>query len=578
MPLSLDVQDRLRQFHAAADAAPASVWITRGPEHLLASGGEQSGPLAGRLMAVKDNIDVAGFPTTLACPDFTYRPTRSATVVESLVAAGALAVGKTNLDQFACGLVGTRSPYGIVPNAFHPDYICGGSSSGSALAVALGLVDFSLGTDTAGSGRIPAGFNNLVGVKPSRGVLSARGVYPACQHLDCVSIFTRDVGLAATVLRAASAHDTGDPFARAAPPDADFMPERFRFAVPAAAGLDFMDDALAAEAFGAAQKALSALGGVAGTIDFEPLARISEALYGQAWIAERYAAIRGFFDRQADSIHPVVRAIIERGRHHSAADVFEAMVRLGEVRQWLAAEWRNHDVLVVPTAPSHPTIAAVLAEPFEINRRLGLYTNFVNLLDLAAVAVPVSMRPDGLPFGITLVGPSGSEWRLLDLAQRVHEQSGLAGGVVKEEREPAAPLVRPPATTVQVAVVGAHLDGLPLNGLLRSRGARLVSKVQTAPLYRLYALQGTRPPKPGLVRAGGTAKAGLAIEAEVWEMPIVHYGAFVAEIPAPLGVGMIELADGRRVQGFLCEAAAVQNALDISHFGGWRAYLKHSGA
>ncbi|MGA2550614.1 MAG: allophanate hydrolase [Burkholderiaceae bacterium] len=576
MPLSLPLQEKLRHFHESADHAAPSIWITRGPQYLLANASDQGGALAGKLVAVKDNIDVAGFPTTLACPPMTYQPTRSARVVERLVQAGALVVGKTNLDQFACGLVGTRSPYGAVPNAFLPEYISGGSSSGSAVAVALGLVDIALGTDTAGSGRIPAGYNNIVGLKPSRGLISARGVFPACQHLDCVSIMTREVGLAAEVLRVCAGADREDPFSRALPLLPGFVAESFQFGVPGAKQLEFFGDALSAEAFGRARALLAGLGGRENTIDFAPLAKAADALYEDAWVAERYAAIRSFFDRQPEAIDPVVRAIIERGRHHSAADLFDAMVRMGHWHQQAQALWDGLDVLVVPTAPNHPTIAEVQSDPVETNRRLGVYTNFVNLLDLAAVAVPASMRPDGLPFGITLIGPAGSEWRLLDLAKRIHAATGLAGGLVGEPEVSTGPMARAPGAIVRVAVVGAHLDGLPLNGLLRSRGARLVCLTSTAPVYRLYALQGTRPAKPGLVRQGASGKAGLAIEAEIWELPTAHYGAFVAEIPAPLGIGMIEMADGSRVQGFLCEAAAVENALDISHFGGWRAYLKHS--
>jgi len=576
MPLSFNLQEKLRQFHANADGAPKSIWITRGPEHLLASGAEGEGPLAGKLVAVKDNIDVQGFPTTAGCPEFSYTPKRSARVVEALVAAGAAVVGKTNLDQFACGLVGTRSPYGVVPNAFDPDYISGGSSSGSAVAVALGLVDIALGTDTAGSGRIPAGFNNLVGLKPSRGLLSARGVVPACRHLDCVSIFTRDVPLAADVLAVCAGFDPADPFSRSVALDPAFLPEKFRYGIPDTEHLQFDGDGLSEESFGRALALLAGLGGTASAIDFTPFAEAAGALYEEAWLAERYAAIQPFFDSQNASIHPVVRAIIERGRHHSAADLFMAMVRLGEWRQ-SAQIWSRVDVLVVPTAPTHPTIAEVLAEPFATNQRLGRYTNFVNLLDLAAVSVPALIRPDGLPFGITLIGPAGSEWKLLDLAARFHEASGLAGGLDRGGPPPAKTQARLEGTTVKVAVVGAHLDGLPLNGLLRSRGARLIAKTATAPVYRLFALQGTRPPKPGLVRQGASGKAGLSIEAEVWEIPTLSYGAFVAEIPAPLGIGSIEMVDGSRIQGFLCEAAAVENALDISHFGGWRAYLKHSG-
>jgi allophanate hydrolase len=581
MAVAPPIQQSLHRFEAAAGAAAPEIWISRSPDPpaLL---GASDGALAGLLVAVKDNIDVAGFSTTLACPEHSYRPTRSATAVERLLAAGASVVGKTNLDQFACGLVGTRSPYGEVPNAFLPEYVSGGSSSGSAVAVALGLVDLALGTDTAGSGRVPAGFNNIVGVKPSRGLISTRGVFPACRHLDCVSIFARSVPLAARVLRVCAGFDAEDPFSRTLALDAAFMPERFRFAIPDDTQLEFFGDELAERAFGDACALLRDQGGRQSTQSFAAFAAVAQALYEEAWVAERYAAVRSFFDRQPEAVHPVVRSILERGRHFSAADLFDAMARLGEWRQSAGVTWDDCDVLVVPTAPSHPTRAAVAADPIEQNRRLGLYTNFVNLLDQAAVAVPASMRPDGLPFGVTLIGPAGSDLRLLDLAQRLHRATGLPEGAtgVAQASPPiefgsCAP--RAPGSTANLVVVGAHLDGLALNGQLRSRGARLIGPVRTAPIYRLYALPGGELAKPGLVRAPAAATSaraeGVSIDAELWEMPLSAFGSFVAGIPAPLGMGTIELSDGSRVQGFVCEAAAVQGAQDISRFGGWRAYL-----
>jgi len=557
---------RLTRFDAAADSAPASIWISRDPP----LPGKPGGPLAGRIAAVKDNIDVAGHVTTAACPAFAYRPEYSAAVVERLIDAGASIVGKTNLDQFACGLVGVRSPYGAVPNAFNADYVSGGSSSGSAVSVALGLVDFALGTDTAGSGRVPAGFNNIVGLKPSQGLISTRGVLPACRHIDCVSIFTRSVPEAVEVLLAAAGHDPADPFSRRLVLDAAAMPERFRFGIPDAAHLRFYGDEASEQAFRDAVGRLGELGGIMSTVDYAPMASAASALYEDAWVAERYAAIRNFFDTSPQDCHPVVRAILEPGKNYSAADLFQAQVQMGAHRQHAAALWQDIDVLVVPTAPTIYTITEVNADPIGKNRNLGWYTNFVNLLDLAAIAVPSSIRADGLPFGITLIGPAGSELRLADLAQRYHYATGLSLGVSKEPVPVPRPLPRVPGSTVRIAVVGAHLRGLPLNGQLRERGARLLACTRTQACYRFFALAGTVPPKPGLLRV---TEGGHAIEAEVWEMPIEHYGSFVTLIAAPLGIGSIVLEDGSSVQGFLCEAAALDGARDISAFGGWRAYL-----
>ncbi len=566
MPHPESIAQRLARFKEEADLAPANIWIDRN----AVAAGAASGPLVGLLAAVKDNIDVAGFPTTAACPSFAYQPTRSATVVERLLAAGASVVGKTNLDQFACGLVGTRSPYGPVSNAFKPEYVSGGSSSGSAVAVALGLVDVSYGTDTAGSGRVPAGLNNIVGLKPSRGLMSTRGVVPASQHIDCVSIFARTVPQAVEVLMAVAGHDAECPYSRHLPLDPAAMPEQFRFGLPNADQLEFFGDELARIAFDAAVTALEGLSGTASRIDYAPMLEAATALYEDVWVADRYAAIRAFFDANPNEIDPTVRTIIGAGQKYVAADVFTAMGRMGLLRQYADSLWKHIDVLVVPTAPTAHTIAAVQADPIARNRELGYYTNFVNLLDLSAIAVPASIRADGLPFGITLIGPAGSELRLADLAQRFHQQTGLTLGATGEALPAAKPIPRVPGSTVKVAVVGAHLAGLPLNSQLLERGARLVSTVKTAPHYRFYALAGTVPPKPGLLRV---AQDGAAIEAEIWEMPVTAYGSFVAGIPGPLGIGSIELEDGSRVQGFLCEASALEGAEDISKFGGWRAYL-----
>jgi len=542
-------------------------WITRLQTPLAASA---PGPLSGLLCAVKDNIDVAGVPTTAACPAFSRVPSAHAEVVRRLLQAGAALAGKTNLDQFACGLNGTRSPYGAVPNAFDPAYISGGSSAGSAYVVATGQVDFALGTDTAGSGRVPAGLNNIVGLKPSKGLISAWGVVPAAQSVDCVSIFARSVGLAAQVLQVAMGADARDPYSRPLTLRAQPLPSAFRFGVPQP--LPFFGDALAQAEFDLARARLRALGGSEVALDFTPLQQVAAMLYDSALVAERYAAVRDFFDAHEDQVIEPVRSILAQGRRYSAADLVQAQVQLQALAQRAAPLWQQMDVLLVPTAPTHYTVAQMLADPVELNRRLGTYTNFVNLLDWAALSVPSSLRADGLPFGITLIGPCGSDWQLAELGQRYHQASGMLQGALELPLPPPQALAGlQPAATVRVAVVGAHLSGLPLNSQLIERGATRVAATATAPCYRLYALPGTVPPKPGLVRVAPGAGASLPVE--VWEMPLAQYGSFVDLIPAPLGLGRLQLIDGSQVQGFICEAVAVQGAPDITAFGGWRAYL-----
>jgi len=527
-------------------------------------------PLFGALAAVKDNIDVAGVPTTAACPAFAYTPTASAGAVDALEAAGAIVVGKTNLDQFATGLVGTRSPYGAVGSAFDARNISGGSSSGSAVAVATGLVHCALGTDTAGSGRVPAGLNNIVGWKPSRGLVSTRGVVPACRSLDCVSFFALTVADAARVFAATARHDAADPQARALPLDRPALGDAFTFAIPRRDQLEFYGDARAAGAFAAAVARLAALGGTPREIDFAPWRAVAATLYDGPHVAERHAGIRTFFDAHPAALDPTVRGIVAGAHRFSATDVFVAQSRLADIRHALARELAACDVLVVPTAPTTYTIAEVEAEPVELNRRLGTYTNFVNLLDLAALAVPASIRDDGVPFGITLIGAAGSDLMLAELGQRFHVATGLPLGAIGVAAPPAEALVARP-DVARLAVVGAHLTGLPLNRELVERGARLVRAARTAASYRLYALPGTSPPKPGLVR---TPRGGASIEIEIWELPVAAFGAFVAAIPPPLSIGTLELDDGATVQGFLCEAAAIGAAEDISEHGGWRSYLR----
>ena len=595
---------------AAADdsvLAPQA-WICRATPPVTPSAQAASaGPLAGLTFAVKDNIDAAGVPTTAGCPAFAYTPPASAFVVQKLLDAGAQLAGKTNLDQFACGLNGTRSPFGAVPNAFNPAYVSGGSSSGSAYVVATGQTDFSLGTDTAGSGRVPAGLNNIVGLKPSRGLISARGVVPAAQSVDCVSIFARTVATAAQVLESAMAHDVLDPYSRRLTMASEPFAPAFRFGVPAT--LEFYGDGAAEAAFAEAVVRLQALGGTPVAIDFAPLAQVAALLYESPLVAERYTAIRSFFDAHETEVVEPVRSIIAAGRQYSAADLYEVQTELKRLGQQADAMWScsadgrsegppqarpapcthergseypdphavgsvgaNIDVLVVPTAPTHYTIAQMQRDPVVLNRNLGAYTNFVNLLDYAALSVPSAMRADGLPFGITLIAPCGSDWQLADLGQRYHHATGLTQGATGLPLPPMRPIagVFKPAT-VRVAVVGAHLSGMPLNTQLTERGAVLAGPAETAPDYRLFALPGTTPPKPGLLRVG--AGQGACIALEIWEMPLSAYGSFVALIPAPLGIGTLALRDGSTVQGFVCEPEALHGALDISHLGGWRAYM-----
>ncbi|MDI1338610.1 allophanate hydrolase [Polaromonas sp.] len=589
---------------AAADGtvlAPQA-WICRAAPPAAASAQAASaGPLAGLSFAAKDNIDAAGLPTTAGCPAFAYTPTASAFVVQKLLDAGASLLGKTNLDQFACGLNGTRSPFGAVPNAFNPAYVSGGSSSGSAYVVATGQADFSLGTDTAGSGRVPAGLNNIVGLKPSRGLISARGVVPAAQSVDCVSIFARTVATAVQVLESAMAHDALDPYSRQLVLASEPFAAAFRFGIPAT--LEFYGDGAAEAAFAEAVARLQALGGVPVAIDFAPLAQAAGLLYESALVAERYTAIRSFFDAHEAEVVEPVRSIIAAGRQYSAADLYEVQTELKRLGQQVDAMWScsadgrsegppqarpappggsephavgsvgaNIDVLVVPTAPTHYKIAQMQRDPVVLNRNLGAYTNFVNLLDYAALSVPSAMRADGLPFGITLIAPCGSDWQLAELGQRYHHATGLtqgATGLPLPAMRAIAGLRKP--ATVRVAVVGAHLSGMPLNTQLTERGAVLAGPAETAPDYRLFALPGTTPPKPGLLRVG--AGQGTCIALEIWEMPLAAYGSFVALIPAPLGIGTLALRDGSTVQGFVCEPEALNGALDISHLGGWRAYM-----
>jgi allophanate hydrolase len=526
-------------------------------------------PLYGIPFAIKDNIDLAGIPTTAGCAAFSYTPDESAFVVERLIAAGAVPLGKANLDQFATGLVGTRSPWGATRNAFDPDYISGGSSSGSAVAVTRGLASFALGTDTAGSGRIPAAFSNLVGIKPSRGLLSTHGVVPACRSLDCVSVFALDCDDAAAVLDVVTAFDAQDPYAREAQPG---HPARttFRFGVPQDGQLEFFGDNEAASLFRQSVDRLRALGGAAVPIDFEPFLDAARLLYEGPWVAERYAAIESFIESRPEDMLPVTRSIIEPGGALRSVDAFKAQYRLQSLKRQADKTWQDVAFILTPTAGTIYTIDAVNADPVRLNSNLGYYTNFMNLLDYAAIAVPAGWRGDGLPFGVTLFAPAFQDAALMHYAARLHHACKLTLGAT------AYPVPVPEATTgpadvhMRLMVCGAHMQGLPLNHQLTERGARLVASTHTAPSYRLYALAGEPPYRPGLVR---DEAGGRAIEVEVWELPLAELGGFMAGIPAPLGIGTVELASGERCKGFICEPFAIETAREITEFGGWRGFL-----
>ena len=602
------LQARLRRLQRDS---PAELWITladrAGLETQIAAlaaraagfGSDAAAlrralPLYGVPFAAKDNIDVAGFATTAACPAFRYVPTAHAAAVARLVEAGAVCLGKTNLDQFATGLVGSRSPYGRPSSAFDRERISGGSSSGSAVAVARGDVAFALGTDTAGSGRVPAGFNNIVGLKPTPGRVATNGVVPACRSIDCVSILALTAADAGVVLAVIEGGDAGDAYSdfRTGPAR---LPARLRIGIPSQAV--FSGDAGYGPAFDAAVGHVRALGHDVAAIDFAPLHAVADLLYDGPWVAERHAVVEALLDSDPGAFDPAVRAVIEAARGFSATDAFRGLYRLREARRDTAVLWAGCDLLMVPTAPGHPRHAEVDAEPLRSNAQLGTYTNFVNLLGWCALALPAGQAAHGLPFGVTFIAPAASDaalahfgvdWQAgLDLAlgvtavkppRRQERDSDLAAAESESEGERDSDTAMPwPASepTLSIVVVGAHLSGLPLNGQLTERGATLRRCTRTAAAYRLFALPGTVPPKPGLLRVGD---GGAAIEVEVWDLPTVAVGSFLSLVPAPLGLGSIELVDGRRAHGFLCEAHAVEGADDITHHGGWRAFLAHRRA
>lgn len=537
-------------------------------------------PLYGVPFAIKDNIDLAHVPTTAGCPEFAYAPETSAFLIQRFIDAGAIPLGKTNLDQFATGLNGTRSPFGACSNAFHPDFISGGSSSGSAVAVSKGWVTFSLGTDTAGSGRVPAAFNNLIGLKPTIGLFSATGVVPACRSVDTVSVFALTASDAQAVLAVGAVPDAADAFSRAPEPfGVDFSQGPFRFGVPRAQDLAFFDNEAAQALFAASVERLQALGGTPVDVDLTPFLEAARLLYEGPWVAERYLAIQDFIGAQPEAVFPPVRAIIEGGRSKTAAEVFAASYRLKALKRICDDVWQQIDCLLTPTAGTIYRIAAMQADPIRLNSNLGYYTNFMNLLDYSAVALPAGLLASGdavgLPWGVTLAAPAHRDVPLLRLADRAHRALGGRLGAGNMPLADTPEIGEPPhaalsAGTVQVAVCGAHMSGLPLNHQLTSRGGRLLRAVQSAPEYRFYALAGGPVQRPGMVRV---SEGGAAIAMEVWEVPATAFGGFVAGIPAPLGIGKVRLADGSDVPGFICEAVGIEGGKDITDLGSWRAWL-----
>jgi allophanate hydrolase len=534
-------------------------------------------PLLGVPVAVKDNIDAVGMATTAACPAFAYAPAHDSTAVAKLRAAGAIIIGKTNLDQFATGLVGVRSPYGVPVNPIRSDLIPGGSSSGSAVAVSAGLVPLALGTDTAGSGRVPAMLNNIVGLKPSLGLISNAGVVPACRTLDCISVFSLTVDDAMMALSVMAGPDGADPFSRNRPLAAvTRFPERLRLGVPRNGQLIFFGDKASEKAYGDALARWTSLGATLVEFDLEPFYETARLLYEGPWVAERYLVIRDLLASSPDSIHPVTREITAAGARLTAADTFAALYRLQALRRIADRTFGHLDALVLPTAPTAYSTAQVLANPIELNSRLGTYTNFVNLLDLCALALPAAMRSDGVPFGITLLAPAGHDAQLTSIGRAFHADTKLRMGAKGLTQPPlAAPSPELRGDEITIAVVGAHLSGMALNGELSALGGRLLEEATTAPDYKLYALD-TTPPKPGMLRVG--PGAGAPVKLELWALSAASFGKFVAAIPPPLSIGTIRLADGNSVKGFIVEPAAIDGARDISAFGGWRAFMAQKAA
>jgi allophanate hydrolase len=515
------------------------------------------GPLDGVTFGVKDNIDVAGVPSTAAFPGLAGTDAKtSAFAVKRLIAAGAVPVGKTNMDQFATGLVGTRSPYGACHAVDSPLHVSGGSSSGSAVAVASGAISLALGTDTAGSGRVPAAFNGIVGLKPTRGLVSTSGVLPACRSLDAVTAFTRTVAEARAAFDVLVRYDPADAWARPMPVSAPPGVAREMRVIAVPAG-DLDLDPLHGEAWERAVTHAHTVADQVVTVEISALLEAAQLLYGGPWVAERYAGFGQFLEEDAEGLDPVVRRIVLGGREVTGASVFSAYDRLAVLRRKADQIWADVDALLLPVTPNHPTLAEVATDPVGVNSRLGTYTNFVNLLDQCAVAVPAGRRSDGLPFGVQLIAPAFADRPLLELASRWCGETFPA---------PQAMLA-----TVDVAVVGAHLSGMPLNHQLVSLGGTLVRRARTSAAYRLYRLPGPGVPRPGLVRTGDGPPEGLPVE--VWQLPLQGYATLQTMVPAPLCFGRLELLGGDTVHGFVCERYGVVGAEDVTSYGGWRRYL-----
>lgn len=532
--------------------------------------GEPDGrPLWGVPYVVKDNIDVAGMPTTAACPDFAHVAEADAFVVARLRAAGAICLGKANLDQFATGLVGVRSPYPVPRNALDPTIVPGGSSSGSAVAVAHGIACFSLGTDTAGSGRVPAALNAIVGLKPTIGALSATGMLPACRSLDTISIFAMTVADAWSVLDVARAFDPADAWSRRLPAHPlGAVPPAIRIGVPDTATLDTAGDAVQAADFARTVARLREGGATIVALDFAPFFAVARMLYEGAWLAERVAAVGERLTRAPETLHPTTRAILEPGLKLTAVDAFRGIYRLRELERACRDLLATVDLLCVPTIPRFVTLAEIGADPFGPNSMLGTYTNFVNLLDMCGIAVPTGPRPDGRPGGVTLLATAGRDAACVALAATI--EAGPCGATGWRRPPMVVSEAGAGEDEIALAVCGAHMSGLPLNHELTTRGGRFLRTARTAPAYSLHALAGGPPMRPGLARQPG---GGAAIELEIWALPRSQVGDFLAGIPAPLGIGTIALEDGGKVKGFLCEAYGLAGARDITALGGWRAFL-----
>ena len=521
-------------------------------------------PLYGVPFAVKDNIDVAGFYTTAACKEAAYLATADATAVAKLKAAGAIVVGKTNLDQFATGLVGVRSPYGAVKNSFNPEYISGGSSSGSSVVVANGLVPFSLGTDTAGSGRVPAGHNNIVGLKPTKGWFSTTGLIPACRTIDVISIFALTVDDAWQVAQVMQGYDASDEYSRMHPQNEPSQFSKGKIAIPDT--LEFYGDAETEKAFNLAIARVQSLGYMVEPIDFAPFQQLATALYNRSWVAERTSAVEKMVQRE--QTHPVIGQIISQADRFSAVDAMQDEYERARLSRVIQNTLADYDALMVPTAPTIYRIAEVEADPLVKNSHMGAYTNFVNFADLSALALPNSIRADGLPTGVTFIAPAWMDEALAKFGQKWQQASQLKLGTSELSYEKITEISS--GHSVKLAVVGAHLTGMPLNFQLTTRAGTLIKQTRTASHYKLYALKNITPPKPGLQY---NAK-GCSIEVEVWDIPRALFGDIVAEVPAPLGIGNVQLTDGTWVKGFICEGYALEDATDISHFGGWREFMK----